>query len=112
MYEPNIEKTSFVVDRGTYSYHVMLFELKNTGATIKSWLIESSKIKLNEQYRYISILVKSKKKKDYLIHLRESFNQLRKYNMKLNLKKSTFSVASRKFLGNLVNKRGIEANPD
>lgn len=48
MYEPNMEKTSVVIDTGTYSYRVMLSELKNAGATIKSWLIESSKIKLKK----------------------------------------------------------------
>ena len=33
MYGPDQEKTSFVMDRGTYCYEVMPFGLKNAGAT-------------------------------------------------------------------------------
>ena len=44
--------------------------------------------------------------------LKETFNTLRKYNMKLNLAKCVFPVASGKFLGFMVSQRGIEANPD
>ena len=32
--------------------------------------------------------------------------------MKLNLAKCAFGVSTRKFLGFIVNNRGIEANPD
>ncbi|XP_074323812.1 uncharacterized protein LOC141660721 [Apium graveolens] len=44
--------------------------------------------------------------------LRECFDNLRKYNMKLNPEKCAFGVPSGKFLGFLVNERGIEANPE
>lgn len=43
--------------------------------------------------------------------LRETFNILRKYQMKLNLAKCVFGVSSGKFLGFMVSQRGIEANP-
>ncbi|XP_050137242.1 uncharacterized protein LOC126613705 [Malus sylvestris] len=33
MYEPDKEKTVFVIERGTYCYKVMLFSLNNAGAT-------------------------------------------------------------------------------
>ena len=45
-------------------------------------------------------------------HLSEAFQILRKYNMKLNPAKCAFGVSARKFLGFIVNHRGIEANPD
>ena len=44
--------------------------------------------------------------------LRETFDTLRSYNMKLNLGKCAFRVTAGKFLGFLVSQRGIEANPD
>lgn len=44
--------------------------------------------------------------------LQESFDLLRKYSMKLNMEKWTFELASEKFLGYMVTKQGIEANPD
>jgi len=56
------------------------------------------------------ILVKSLKCSDHVQYLEEVFTLLRKYNMKLNLEKSTFRVASRRFLGYLVTQRRIEAN--
>ena len=54
------------------------------------------------------ILVKSMKKIDHLQHLSEAFSILK--HMKLNLAKCAFSVASDKFLGHVVTRRGIKAN--
>ena len=47
----------------------------------------------------------------HLDDLQETFDTLRRYNMKLNPSKCAFGVASRKFLGFMVSHRGIEANP-
>ena len=44
--------------------------------------------------------------------LRETFDTLRSYNIKLNPGKCVFGVSARKFLGFMVSYRGIEANPD
>ena len=44
--------------------------------------------------------------------LKETFNTLRSYNMKLNPGKCTFGVTAGKFLGFMVSQRGIEANLD
>ncbi|XP_063948059.1 uncharacterized protein LOC135152159 [Daucus carota subsp. sativus] len=57
------------------------------------------------------MLVKSKEAQDHIQHLAEMFNILRKYRMKLNPQKCVFGVESGKFLGFMVNHRGIEANP-
>ena len=45
-------------------------------------------------------------------NLQETFDTLKRYNMKLNLSKCAFKVSSGKFLGFMVSQRGIEANPD
>ena len=58
------------------------------------------------------MLVKSKYQKNHIQDLTECFSILRKYNMKLNPQKCSFGVSSGKFLGFIVNARGIEANPD
>jgi hypothetical protein len=57
------------------------------------------------------IVVKSKKRRDLLDDLKETFNNLRKYKMMLNLKKCVFGVSSGKWLGYMVSSRGIDANP-
>ena len=44
--------------------------------------------------------------------LRETFNTLRSYNIKLNPGKCTFGVTTGKFLGFMVSQKGIKANPD
>ena len=56
------------------------------------------------------MLVKSKIAADHIAHLSDTFSVLRKYKMKLNPLKCTFRVASGKFLGYMVNHRGIKAN--
>lgn len=45
-------------------------------------------------------------------HLKETFDILRKYNMKLNPEKCAFMVSSGKFLVFMVSNWGIEINLD
>ena len=58
------------------------------------------------------MLVKSKKAGGHVKDFEECFNILRQYRMKLNPQKCSFGVGSGKFLGYIVNMRGIEANPE
>ncbi|KAK1384714.1 DNA/RNA polymerases superfamily protein [Heracleum sosnowskyi] len=58
------------------------------------------------------MLVKSLDTADHIEHLREAFEVLRHHKMMLNPAKCAFGVGSGKFLGLMVSKRGIEANPD
>ena len=57
------------------------------------------------------MLVKLKTVADHVAHFFNTFVVLRKYQMKLNSLKCAFRMASGKFLGFMVNHRGIEANP-
>ncbi|XP_070022704.1 uncharacterized protein [Nicotiana sylvestris] len=114
MAEEDQEKTTFITYRGTYYYKVMLFGLKNTGATYQRLVTMMFKEQLGKTMEvYIDdMLVKSKKKEYHIGHLKEAFEILRQYGMKLNPKKCAFGVTSGKFLGFLVSQRGIEVNPD
>ena len=58
------------------------------------------------------MLVKSTTTELHIAHLSEAFQILRNYNMKLNPAKCAFGVSAEKFLGFIVNHRGIEVNPD
>ena len=113
MHKDDREKTSFITDRGTYCYKVMPFGLKNAGATYQRTVNEMFKEQLGRTVEvYIDdMLVKSLKAPDHVQHLRQCFDVLNKYNMKLNPAKCTFGVTSGEFLGYIVTKRGIEANP-
>ena len=57
------------------------------------------------------MLIKSKERFDYIRHLQETFELLRRHNMKLNPLKCAFGVSSGKFLGFMVTRRGIMTNP-
>lgn len=108
------EKTAFVTEYGLYSYKVMPFGLKNAPATFQKLVNKVFKDQLGRNIEaYIDdMIVKSKAKEDHVEDLRETFDNLRRYNMKLNPKKCVFGVDSDKFLGFLIDQRGIEANPD
>ena len=58
------------------------------------------------------MLVKSRKAELHLDDLKETFDTLRKYQMRLNPAKCVFGVSSGKFLGFMVSQRGIKANPE
>ena len=58
------------------------------------------------------MLVKSQREESHLEDLRETFDTLHSYNMKLNLGKYAFRVTAGKFLVFMVSQRGIKANPD
>ena len=58
------------------------------------------------------MLVKSTKAELHITHLTEAFQVLKIYNMKVNSAKCAFGVSAGKFLGFIVNNRGIEANSD
>ena len=66
----------------------------------------------NVQVYVDDMLVKSLHKVDHLDNLRETFDTLQSFNMKLNPNKCAFGVTARKFLGFMVSQRGIEVNPE
>jgi ribonuclease HI len=114
MDESDQEKTSFITSRGLFCYKVMPFWLKNAGATYQRLMnrMFHDQIGRNVEVYVDDMLVKSKEEDNHLDDLRETFNTLRKYQMKLNPSKCAFGVYSGKFLGFMVSQRDIEANPD
>lgn len=93
---------------------LMPFGLKNAGATYQRLVNKMFADQLGKTMEvYVDdMLVKSLAAKEHIKHLAEAFNTLRRYHMRLNPLKCAFGVASGKFLGYIVNQRGIEANPE
>ena len=114
MKEVDQEKTSFVTSQGLFCYKVMPFGLKNAGATYQRLMNKMfvHQIGRNVQVYVDDMLVKSLRKDNHLDNLRETFDTLRSYNMKLNPNKCAFGVMAGKFLGFMVSQRGIEVNPE
>ncbi|GKB73558.1 reverse transcriptase domain-containing protein [Tanacetum coccineum] len=91
----------------------MPFDLKNAGATYQR-LVDStfqSQIGRNLEAYVDDMVIKSRDKKMLLADILETFDNLRKINMKLNPKKCSFGVEEGKFLGYMVTSEGIRANP-
>ena len=94
MEEADQEKTSFVTSQGLFCYKVMPFGLKNAEATYQRLMNKmfTHQIRRNVQVYVDDMFVKSLREGDHLDDLRETFNTLRSYNMKLNPKKCAFDV--------------------
>ena len=90
----------------------MPFGLKNVGATYQRLVNQmfNKQIGRNVKVYVDDMLIKSKEEEDHLNDLKEMFNTLRQYSIKLNPYKCAFGISSGKFLGFVVSQRGIEAN--
>ncbi|RVW77424.1 Retrovirus-related Pol polyprotein from transposon 17.6 [Vitis vinifera] len=109
----DLEKTTFITEWGTYCYRVMPFGLKNVGATYQK---AATTLFHDMMHRDVEVyvddmIVKSRCKADHLEALERFFEMIQKFILRLNSKKCTFGVTSRKFLGHMVHERGIEVNP-
>ena len=104
MDEANQERTSFITNQGLFCYKMMSFSLKNAGATYQRLMNKmfAHQIGRNVQVYVDNMLVKSQRNDDHLDDLRETFDTLHSYNMKLNLGKCAFRVTAGKFLRFMV----------
>ena len=87
MDEANQERTSFITNQGLFCYKMMSFSLKNAGATYQRLMNKmfAYQIGRNVQVYVDNMLVKSQRNDDHLDDLRETFDTLHSYNMKLNI---------------------------
>ena len=81
MDENDQEKTSFITSRELFCYKVMLFGLKNAGATYQRLMnrMFHDQIGRNVEVYVDNMLVKSKEEDNHLDDLGETFKTLRKY---------------------------------
>jgi hypothetical protein len=61
---------------------------------------------------YVDDVVVKTQEEGLISNLAETFDNLRKFKMKLNPKKCTFGVPSGKLIGYMVSHRGIDPNPE
>ncbi|GKU99640.1 hypothetical protein SLEP1_g12455 [Rubroshorea leprosula] len=108
------EKTSFYADDEIYCYVMMPFGLKNASTTYQKMvtIVFRAQIGRNLEVYVDDIVVKSLKVGDHLIDLEETFTNLKKNRMRLNLAKCIFGMESEKFLSFVVSRRGIEVNSE
>ncbi|GJT83253.1 reverse transcriptase domain-containing protein [Tanacetum coccineum] len=106
-------KTAFHASKGVYCYMKMPFGLKNVGATYQRILdkVFESQIGRNIEAYVDNMVIKSMVEEDMLADIQETFERLRRINMKLNPRKCSFEMEEGQFLGHIVSKQGIKANP-
>ncbi|WJZ97328.1 hypothetical protein VitviT2T_015938 [Vitis vinifera] len=107
-------KTSFITEWGTYCYRVMPFGLKNAGATYQragTTLFHDMMHRDAEVY-VDDMIVKARDRADHLAALQRFFERIRQFRLRLNPKKCTFGMTSRKLLGHIVSEQGIEVDPE
>ena len=92
----------------------MPFRLKNAGATYQRCMQAclAKQIGKNIQVYVDDIVIMTRVEDTLLADIREAFDSLNRYSIKLNPSKCVFGVPSGQLLGYLVSARGIEANPD
>ena len=92
----------------------MPFGLKNAGVTYQRLVNKMfiQQIGRNMELYVDNMLVKIKKENHHLNDLKETFETLRLYRIKLNPSKCVFGVSSGQFLGFMVSFQGVEASPD
>ena len=102
--ETDQEKTLFVTNQGLFCYKVMPFRVQNARAIYQRLMNKmfTHQIGRNVQVYVDDMLVKSIWEDDHLDDLKETFNTLHSYNMKLNPSKCAFGVMTRNFLGFMV----------
>nr|GEY26202.1 hypothetical protein [Tanacetum cinerariifolium] len=106
------EKTTFYTDQGNYCYTKMSFGLKNARATYQRLVDSAFQAQLGRNLKaYVDdMVIKSKTEQEMIRDIVETFENLRKVNMKLNPNKCSFGVKEGKFLGYMVTSEGIRAN--
>ena len=92
----------------------MSFGLKNARATYQraATTIFHDMMHRDVEVYVDDMIVKSGDRADHLAALERFFEKIRQFKLRLNPKKCTFGVTSRKLLGYMISERGIEADPD
>ncbi|KAK1660953.1 hypothetical protein QYE76_049112 [Lolium multiflorum] len=100
-------------DGGGYG-RTMPFGFKNAGATYQRMMQKclATQIGKNVQVYIDDVVITTKKGSTLIDDLRETFDNLDKFCLKLTPTKCSFGVPAGELLGFLVSARGIEANPE
>jgi hypothetical protein len=92
----------------------MPFGLKNAGATYQRMMQNylGTLIRRNVQVYIDDMVIMTREEATLIDDLQETFDNLDRYKLKLNLTKCSFGVRAGQLLGFLVSARRIEATPE
>jgi hypothetical protein len=106
------EKMAFITPYGVFCYQVMPFGLKNAGATYQRMMQNCLGRQIGRNVYIDEVVITTRKEESLIDDLKETFNNLDRYKLKLNPTKCSFGVSAGQLLGFLVSARGIEENPE
>lgn len=112
--ENSIEKTAFTVENGHYEYVRVPFGLRNSPAVFQK-MMDQILAKYLHKFCFVymdDIVIFSKSLQEHLQHLKLIFEELRKYNLKMQIDKSEFLRKEVPFLGHIITPEGIKPNPE
>ncbi|KAL5009348.1 hypothetical protein ScPMuIL_014929, partial [Solemya velum] len=106
-------KSAFITQNGIYQFKRLAMGLKNSGA---SFQMAMSHILRGLNWKFLliyidDILLFSKGFDQHLEHLEQLFQKLLEANLTMKPSKCTFAAKEVKFLGHIISKHGIAANP-
>lgn len=104
-------KTAITTPFGLYEFNVMSFGLRNAPATFMRFVHEVFR-GLPFVFSYLDdTLVASSDMESHRAHLREVFDRLSRYGLRINVSKSVFAVKELEFLGYLIQPEGTRPLP-
>ncbi|GKE16395.1 reverse transcriptase domain-containing protein, partial [Tanacetum coccineum] len=100
--------------RGQASKRAKAIQAENAGATYQRLVDKAfdSQVARNMEVYVDDLVIKSHTEEEMIRDINETFQTLRRINMKLNLKKCTFGAREGMFLGYTISLKGIKPCPD
>ena len=105
-------KTAFRIRYRHYEYLIMPFKLINAPALYQA-LINNALWEFLNEFMVIylnNILIYSWNERQHAEHVHKVLQALKRYNLKVKLKKCKFHKKQMKFLGSILSTEGIEMN--
>eukprot|EP01117_Protostelium_nocturnum_P013214 TRINITY_DN4915_c0_g1_i4.p1 TRINITY_DN4915_c0_g1~~TRINITY_DN4915_c0_g1_i4.p1 ORF type:complete len:1172 (+),score=124.10 TRINITY_DN4915_c0_g1_i4:812-4327(+) len=112
--EEDKHKTAFITREGLYEWNVMPMGLTNAPASFQRMMNHMiNGISFEWAMVYLDdLIIYSKSWEEHLTHLEEIFTRMRKLKLRAKVSKCKFAFHEMKYLGHIVSKDGIRADPE
>ncbi|XP_057671275.1 uncharacterized protein LOC130903024 [Diorhabda carinulata] len=110
----DVPKTAFSNPQGHFQFQRMPFGLKNAPSTFQS-VMDNVLRGLTDETCIVyldDILIYSTSLQEHIQRVKQVFDRLRKFNLKIQLDKSEFLQKSIVYLGHIITPEGVKPNPE